>query len=359
MILLEKTVEVSRVVQFEEWEKLAKGNIDHNAFTYIQSGAGREETLRSNEEDFRKIKLIPRYLKDVSNVCLKTNILGETLPYPFMLAPVGMQGIAHRDGELGTARAANALKVPFIASTVTTYSLEEIAAELPDTIKWFQLYWSGDWEITASFLRRAENAGYSAIVVTVDTPLLGWREKDLTNGYSPLKVGKGAGNYFSDPVFLQRLKRSPQEDSTAAAEEMIKLVLEPKLTWDDIRFIREYTSLPIIIKGILHPEDAKKALNYGVDGIVVSNHGGRQLDGAISSIEALPAIVEEIQNKIPILFDSGIRSGADAVKALTLGADAVCLGRPFVYGLATAGQEGVSQVLQNFIQDLKVTKSLI
>jgi isopentenyl diphosphate isomerase/L-lactate dehydrogenase-like FMN-dependent dehydrogenase len=336
-----------KLYAYQDWENEAKARLAHEPFTYIQSGAGEEETLQANVEAFRKWKIRPRFLQDVSKRNPTVKLLGKEYLSPFFLAPVGMQGIVHPEGELASARAAKGLKIPFIASSVSTYSMEQIAKELDDTPKWFQLYWSSDWNVTASFVSRAENAGYEAIVVTIDTSLLGYRKSDLSNGYSPLRLGKGAGNYFSDEAFLKRLNVPPDKDEAAAIQEILKIVYEPALSWENLAFLRKHTSLPILLKGILHPEDAKRAMEIGMDGIIVSNHGGRQLDGCISSLDALVDIKAAVNDNLPILIDSGIRSGADIVKAKALGADAVLIGRPYIYGLACSGEQGVWEVLEN------------
>ncbi|WP_102028353.1 alpha-hydroxy-acid oxidizing protein [Salirhabdus sp. Marseille-P4669] len=343
------------IYHFSDLEKDAQNAIRPEVFTYIQSGSGNEETLEDNVRAFRKWKIVPQFLHDVSILDLSISILGESYEHPFLLAPVGHLGAVHPNGELAVARAAKNTRVPFIGSTVTTFSLEEIARELGNTPRWFQLYWSKDRELTASLVKRAEKAGYSAILVTIDTPILGFREADLTNQFFPLREGYGSGNYFSDPVFRKRLKETPEENPDAAIEELLKIVFHPALSWKDLRFIRELTNLPIFLKGVLHPKDGRKALEYGMDGIVVSNHGGRQLDGVIASLDALPQIVKEVKGEIPILFDSGIRRGTDVLKAIALGATGVLLGRPYVYGLARNGFEGVVEVLDHFRNDIDVS----
>ncbi|MFC0274779.1 alpha-hydroxy-acid oxidizing protein [Metabacillus herbersteinensis] len=338
-------------------EKMAAASIEKGPFTYVQSGSGAENTLRANVNAFEDWHIVPKVLNDVSIRDTSTQVLGTKFPSSFGLAPVGVQSIFHADGELASARAAAHYGVPFIASTLTSYSLEEIATALGKSPRWFQLYWSNDIEITLSMVRRAEVAGYSAIVITLDTTILGNRERDLNNSYSPLKLGKGSANYINDPVFQSRLGDSSSNDQ-AVIKKIVDVMFAPALTWDDLRTIKNHTSLPILLKGILHEEDARKALHYGADGIIVSNHGGRQLDGCISSLEALPPIAEAIQGNIPILLDSGIRRGPDVIKAKALGATAVLLGRPFVYGLAVAGEQGVRHVLNHLINDIDISLAL-
>ncbi|KAA0948883.1 alpha-hydroxy-acid oxidizing protein [Sporosarcina sp. ANT_H38] len=326
------------------------------AFGYIQSGAGSEETLRKNVSSFSKFSIVPRFLNDVSTLDTSVKLFGRTYPYPLLIAPVGMQKIAHEDGEIATAKAAAVYGIPFIQSTVSGYSIEEVAEATSDSPKWFQLYWSStNAEIGYSMVKRAEEAGFEAIVLTVDTVMMGWREEDVRNQYSPLKQGFGKANYETDPVFLTSI---PTNDFDSIIQGMLDNIYHPTLSWAQVAELKKRTSLPILLKGILHPEDAKLAIENNIDGIIVSNHGGRQLDGVIASIDALPAIVEAVKGKIPVLFDSGIRRGTDIVKAVALGADAVLLGRPFVYGLAVDGQKGVEKVLENFLQEMKVSISL-
>ncbi|WP_226037832.1 alpha-hydroxy-acid oxidizing protein [Aquibacillus saliphilus] len=346
---------ISPIYRYSDLEIQAKKYLSHHVFTYINSGSGNEETLTSNEQAFKKWKILPEFLNDVSTRDLSVSLLGDTFKMPFLLAPVGHLGAAHPDGELAVARAAKKRQVPYVVSTVSSYSLEEIAGELGDSPKWFQLYWSTDEELTVSFVQRAEKAGYSALVITIDSPVLGFREADLTNQFFPVREGFGSGNYFKDPIFRSRLEESPEQNRAAAIEELLKITFQPKLSWDDLAFIKKHTNLPIILKGVLHPNDAKKAMEYGVEGLIVSNHGGRQLDGVISSLDALPGVVKEVNGQIPVLLDSGIRRGPDVIKAIALGADAVLLGRPYVYGLGINGEEGVAEVLDHFLTDIDIS----
>lgn len=341
---------------FEELEAIAKEKMSVGAFGYVQSGAGGEETLRKNVASFSKYSIIPRFLNDVSNLDTSVTLFGRTYPTPLFVAPVGVQQITHEDGEIAVARAAAKLEVPFIQSTVSSYSIEDIAEATGDSSKWFQVYLtSQDPEISYSMVRRAEKVGYEAIVLTVDTVMLGWREEDVRNQYSPLKQGYGKGNYVSDPVFLASLE---SDDFETTIQAIADNVYHPSLSWEKVAELKKRTSLPLLLKGILHPQDAKKAVESGIDGIIVSNHGGRQLDGVIASIDALPFVADAVEGKVPVLFDSGIRRGSDIVKALALGADAVCIGRPIAYGLAADGEQGVEQVLTNLYEEMKVSLSL-
>jgi lactate 2-monooxygenase len=340
-------------------ERAAAAAMDPRTAGYVGAGAGSEETIRANREAFRRRQIVPRMLRDVSTRELAIELLGTAMPAPLLLAPIGVQRIVHPDGELASARAAAALGVPMIASTPSHFTLEEIAAAGGGGApRWFQLYWADDKPLVRSFLERAEGAGYGAIVLTVDTFVPGWKPRDLQQAWLPFLEGVGVGNYFQDPVFRAALEKTPEEDQGAATGHFLGLQANPALAWEDLAWLREQTSLPIVVKGIQHADDAREALRRGVDGIVVSNHGGRQVDGAIGSLDALPAIADAVGAELAILFDSGVRSGSDVLKALALGADAVCLGRPYIWGLALEGQQGVETVLKMVLAELDLTMAL-
>jgi lactate 2-monooxygenase len=286
-------------------------------------------------------------------------VLGTPSPFPFFLAPVGVLSIAHPEGELAPARAAAGLRVPFILSTAASHSIEEIAAAMGDAPRWFQLYWVSDREVVESLVRRAEASGYAAIVVTLDTLTLGWRPRDLRKAYLPFRQGEGIAQFTSDPVFRSRLSVPPEDDPLVAAGTMLAMFPNLALRWDDLAWLRELTSLPLLAKGVLTGEDAVRALDSGIDGIVVSNHGGRQVDGAVASLDALVEVRAAVGPDAPVLMDGGIRGGADVLKALALGANAVLLGRPYVYGLAAGGQSGVEAVLQQLAAETDLTLALI
>lgn len=340
---------------FAELEAAAREQIPAAGFGYIRSGAGGEGTLRNNRASFEKLSIVPRFLNDLSVANTSIELFGRKYLHPFLLAPVGMLKLAHEEGEKAAARAAALHHVPFIQSTVSSFSIEEVASAAPDSPKWFQLYWSNNENISYSMVDRAEKAGYEAIVLTVDTFMLGWREEDMRNQFSPLKEGYGKANYVTDPAFLSSL---PSTDDDTIIKGILTNIFHPSLNWKHIAELKKRTKLPLLLKGILHPEDAKLAIEAGIDGLIVSNHGGRQMDGLISSIDALPGIAKAVNGTIPILLDSGIRRGSDVVKALALGADAVLLGRPYVYGLSIGGQRGVEKVLSNFIQETSVSLAL-
>jgi L-lactate dehydrogenase (cytochrome) len=326
---------------------------------YVFAGAGAEATMRANREAFERRRIVPRMLRDVAERDLSTELLGTKMPAPLPLAPIGVQKAVHEEGELATARAAAALGLPMIASTASHFTLEEIAeAGGPKAPRWFQLYWPTERDLLESFVGRAEAAGYSAIVVTVDTFIPGWKPRDLQQAWLPFLQGMGNANYFKDPVFRAALEQPPEEDQGAATGHYLSVLSNPSLTWNDLEILRELTSLPIVVKGIQQVEDAREAARRGIDGIVVSNHGGRQVDGAIGALDALGPIAEAVGDELAVLFDSGVRGGADVLKALALGADAVCLGRPYIWGLALEGQAGVETVLKMTLAELDLTMAL-
>jgi isopentenyl diphosphate isomerase/L-lactate dehydrogenase-like FMN-dependent dehydrogenase len=339
-------------------EERARERLSREAFGYVAGGAGAELTVRANLLAFERWEIVPRMLRDVSERDLGSSVLGTSMPAPVMLAPVGVQSIVHPQAELAVGRAAASLGLPFILSTAASHTMEQVADAVGPASRWYQLYWPTDRELAASFVARAADAGYAAIVVTLDTWLLGWRPRDLHNGYLPFLKGEGVANYFSDPVFRAALEQPPEQDPGPAIGHWAYQFANPRVTWADLVWLREQTGLPIVLKGMLHAEDAQRALEAGVDGLIVSNHGGRQVDGSIAALDALPAVREVVGEELPVLFDSGIRTGADVFKALALGADAVCIGRPFVWGLALDGQAGVEYVLRCLLAELDLTLAL-
>jgi isopentenyl diphosphate isomerase/L-lactate dehydrogenase-like FMN-dependent dehydrogenase len=341
----------------DAWEARAQEVLEPGPFGYIAGGAGNESTMRANREAFERRRLRPRMLTGNHERVASVDVLGTPSPVPFFLAPIGVLSIAHPDGELAAAHAAAALRIPFTLSSAASHSIEEIAETMGDAPRWFQLYWVNDREICASFVERAEAAGYAAIVVTLDTLTLGWRPRDLGNAYLPFLSGQGCAQFFSDPVFCSRLDKPPADDPLAAAAMMLSTFPNLRLTWADLHWLRAQTALPLLVKGVLTAEDARRAVTAGVDGIVVSNHGGRQVDGAVAALDALVEVREAVD--VPLLVDSGVRGGADVIKGLALGADAVLLGRPYAYGLAVGGEEGVRAVLEQFAADTDLTLALL
>ncbi|HEX2191367.1 MAG TPA: lactate 2-monooxygenase [Longimicrobiaceae bacterium] len=374
-------------------EEEARRAMSPEGFAYMAGGAGTESTVRANREAFERWRIVPRMLRDVSVRDTSVELFGARLPVPLLLAPIGVLEMAHPQADLAVARAAAAEGVPMIFSNQASHPMEACARAMGDAPRWFQLYWSRSDDLVASFVRRAEACGCSAIVLTLDTTMLGWRPRDLDLGYLPFLRGMGIAQYTSDPVFraslAEPLDAPPAEKPAvnpaslaafagmvrrypgaglrerlrtgaprAAVQRFIATYSRPSLTWDDLGFLRDRTRLPILLKGILHPEDARMALERGMDGVVVSNHGGRQVDGAVAALDALPGVVEAVGGRVPVLFDSGVRTGADVFRALALGATAVCLGRPYAYGLALAGADGVREVIRNVAADFDLTLGL-
>jgi len=289
---------------------------------------------------------------------LSIEVLGLRSTAPFLLGPVGVLSIVHPEAELGVARASKATGVPMVLSSAASTPLEDVAAELGEAQRWFQLYWWADRELAGSLVDRASAAGYGAIVVTLDTLTLGWRDRDLRNGYLPFLQGEGLAQFFSDPLFRERLEQAPEDDLAAASFRALVTFPNLALTWADLARLREWTSLPVLLKGILRADDARLAVEHGVDGIVVSNHGGRQVDGAVASLDALVEVRDEVGPEATVLMDGGIRRGADVLKALALGADAVLLGRLYAYGLAVGGAAGVEAVIRQLAAELDLTLAL-
>ena len=361
------------------------------ATAYIVGGAGREDTLSANRAAFARWRIVPRVLRDVEHRDTRTTLLGMSLPLPMLTAPIGVLELAHPDADLAVARAAGGEGIPMIFSNQASVSMERCASVMGNTPRLFQLYWSRSDDLVQSFVRRAEACGCRAIVLTVDTTMLGWRPRDLDLAYMPFMRGMGIAQYLTDPVFRRELNlplNSPAPHTRLswnalgvmrdllsrapgplieklrtgwprqAVRRFVATYSRPSLQWADLARLRAMTGLPIVLKGVLHPDDARLALEHGVDGLVVSNHGGRQIDGEIASLDALPAIAAVVQGRIPLLLDSGVRGGADVFKAIALGATAVLLGRPYAYGLAIAGEAGVREVLANVRAEFDLTMGL-
>jgi isopentenyl diphosphate isomerase/L-lactate dehydrogenase-like FMN-dependent dehydrogenase len=342
----------------EELAHQAKTVLKPEAYDYLAGGAGGEDTMRANREAFRRWRIVPRFLRDVARRDLGVEVLGQKIPAPVMLAPIGVLSILHKEAELAVARAARAAGIPMILSTVSSVPMEQVAAELGDAPRWFQLYWPKSDDLAASFIGRAERAGFGALVVTLDTYLLSWRERDIQNAYLPFISGEGLANYFTDTVFQHEIGGDPRVHPVRAVEHFAAVFSDPSRTWDDLERLCRGTRLPVVVKGVLHPDDARAAVDRGASGVIVSNHGGRQLDGALAALDALPGVVEAVGDRTTVLFDSGIRRGADVFKAVALGARCVLLGRPYGFGLAVNGEAGVRDVIDNLIADIDLTLGL-
>ncbi|TFB04810.1 hypothetical protein CCMA1212_002716 [Trichoderma ghanense] len=342
-------------------EGQARKKMTKAGFEYIFGGAGESSTMDANRLAFRQWKIVPRVLKPTTPRDLSVTIFGQKYDVPVFMAPVGVNSLFHKEKEIGVAQACAALNVPFTLSTVSQTTIEDIAAAVPDSPKWFQLYWPSDEEITASLLKRAKDNGFTALVVTLDTWTLAWRPHDLDSANIPFLLGEGCANGFADPVFRRKFAEmsdggTPEENTVQASVYWIGEAFPGSShSWEDIKILKKYWDGPIILKGILSVEDAELAAEHGVDGIIVSNHGGRQIDGSVATLDVLPEIVDAVGSRLTVMMDSGIRTGADIVKALALGAKAVLVGRPVVYGLGINGKEGAEAVLAGLLADLDLT----
>ncbi|GAB3409626.1 lactate 2-monooxygenase [Schumannella luteola] len=397
-------------VDADALERAARRRLTAEAFAYLAGGAGAERTMAANRAAFGRWQLWPRPLRDVSTRDLSIDFLGARRPTPLLLAPLGVMELAHRDADRAVARAAASTGIPYVLSNQASVAMEEVVAAAPAGARLFQLYWSASDELNASLLRRAEAAGAEAIVITLDTHLLGWRTRDLDLGFLPFTRGLGIAQYTSDPVFQQlvrervgaagagsatpagadagdaasRVRVTPKtvaagvsiarkgapltgaglRDSLrsplprAAVETFLDVFSTPALTWAALAKARDWTSLPILLKGVVHPDDAERAVDAGLDGIWVSNHGGRQVDQSVPTLAVLPDVAARVAGRIPIVVDSGVRQGSDVAIALALGATAVAIGRPYAYGLAVAGERGVAEVVRNLLAELDITLGL-
>ncbi|MEU8243889.1 alpha-hydroxy-acid oxidizing protein [Actinoplanes missouriensis] len=377
---------------FAELERRARKASSAAGWAYVAGGAGEGRTMRNNRAAFDRWAIVPRMLRDVADRDMSRELLGTRLPAPLLLAPVGAGQLIAADADLHTARAAAAAGVPYIFTNQGGTPMEETAAAMGAAPRWVQLYWSTDEALVDSLIARAEAVQAGALVITLDTTVLGWRPQDLNLGSLPFAKGLGIAQYTSDPRFHDLVTSRAREGTNksveitlgairslieitrnhpgkflanlrsprprASVETFLDIYSNPRLSWDHIATLRTRTRLPIVLKGILHPDDARRAVDEGVDAIVVSNHGGRQVDNAIASLDALVRVRDAVGSEPTILMDSGIRTGADVFVALALGADAVLLGRPYMYGLAIAGQRGVEEVIANVIAELDLTMAL-
>jgi lactate 2-monooxygenase len=379
--------------RFDALEAAARATMSADAFAYVAGSAGREATSDANAAAFDAWGIVPRMLRDVSARDLSIELFGRRYPTPAIAAPIGVLELAHPEADLGVARASAALGIPYVASNQASITLEETFAATPGAPHWFQLYWSSSDELVESLVTRAEKAGAEALVITLDTHMLGWRPRDLDLAYLPFAHGLGIAQYTNDPVFrllvaervaaavpgdapkitaavirtlLDMTRHYPgsfwanlrSKEPRAAVDVFLEVFSRSSLTWQNLEFVRSRTKLPILLKGIQHPDDAELAIKHGADGVIVSNHGGRQIDRAVGSLDALPGVVAAVNGRIPVLFDSGIRSGSDILIALALGASAVLVGRPWVYGLAIGGASGAEAVLRNLVAEFDLNLGL-
>ena len=376
-------------------EEAARQVLSEEAWAYLAGGAGLESTMDRNRRAFEAWQIVPRMLAGIEQVGLERELFGRRLSAPLFLSPIGVLELAHPHADLAVARAAAGLGLPMVFSNQASVAMERCAEQMAAQPRYFQLYWSTSDDLVESLLERAEACGCEALFLTLDTSMLGWRPRDLDLASLPFLRGMGLAQYTSDPTFRRALdapadapphgapppkpalgpgtlatlfgqiRRYPGSWSeklsgrpTAAVRRFLATYSRPSLSWQDLAWLRERTRLPLVLKGILHPDDARRALDHGADAVMVSNHGGRQVDGSIGAFDALPGIVEAVAERAPVFFDSGIRGGADIFKALAVGATAVGLGRPWVYGLAVAGERGVREVLENLIAELELTMLL-
>lgn len=381
---------------FAELERRAKATMSRRGWAYIAGGAGEGRTMAANRAALDRWAIVPRVLRDVSQRTMEIELFGQKLSAPVLFAPVGAGALAYPEADIHIGRAAAELGVPYIFSNQGCAPMEEVAAAMdaviPNAPRWFQLYWSTDDRLVDSLIARAEKMGAAALTVTLDTTMLGWRPQDLNLGSLPFARAEGIDQYTSDPSFweivAERMRGTPAEkpeislgaiktlfsiaknvpgdlkknltapQPRAAVQTFLDIYSNPALTWDDIASLRRKTTLPIVLKGIVHPDDARQAVEIGIDGLIVSNHGGRQIDGEISSVDALIDVVEAVGGQTKILVDSGFYTGADVFKALALGADAVCIGRPHMYGLALGGADGARDAVANILAELDLTLGL-
>jgi isopentenyl diphosphate isomerase/L-lactate dehydrogenase-like FMN-dependent dehydrogenase len=343
---------------FTGLEAAAQRKMSREAWAYTAGGAGLETAMDANRAAFARFPIAPRMLGGAGVRDLRCEMFGAKAAAPIFSSPVGVLEMMHPDADLAVARAMSRLKLPMIISSQASYPMEEIAAANGDGPRFYQLYWGKQDGVAESFVKRAEACGCRAIFITLDTTILGWRPRDLDLGFSPFLRSQGIAQYTSDPAFRALLPQTPEDNPQAAAITFTQMFSEPGLDWSRIAKIRSWTKLPVVLKGIMRADDAAKAVNEGYDGIMVSNHGGRQVDGGMGALDALPGITAAANGKIPVFFDSGVRCGADIFKALALGATAVGIGRPYVYGLALGGDVGVETVMQYLAAELDITMAL-
>lgn len=323
----------------DDIRRLAESALPADVWDFIDGGADAESTLADNRAAFQRVRLLPRVMAGLASVTTTSTLLGYEAGMPVAVAPMAYQRLAHPDGELATARAARAASVPFVLAMLGGITIEAVAAL--GTAAWFQMYWLRERGLLCELIARAQQAGFRALLVTVDVPVMGRRRRDVRNGFV-LPAGVGPVNLPGEDAAAARTRR----DGESAVAAHTSRMFAPDVGWRDLEWLRDQTSLPLVVKGILDPRDAKQAMDCGADAVVVSNHGGRQLDGAAASLDALPAVVDAVAGRVEVLLDSGVRGGLDVLRALALGASGVLLGRPVLWGLAAGGEAGVARVLE-------------
>jgi len=351
MTVTDPSLDLERIVRLADFEPLARAAMEPGPFDYVAGGAWDEQSLAEAEAAWRRRRLRPRVLVDVSRVDPATTMAGSPVPLPIGIAPMAAHGLAHPDAELATVRAAAAAGIPFTLSTMSTCSIEEVAAAAPDAIRWFQLYAQADWGRTRGLVERAEAAGYGAVLVTVDLPVLGYRERDLRNGFD---LAVRHGNFPDEGP-----DHASHDGSVDGGFDIVADSFDRGLVWTDLATIRGWTGLPILLKGILTAEDTRLAVEHGVDGIIVSNHGARQLDRTIATADALEEVVAAADGRLEVWVDGGIRRGLDVVTALALGAQGVLVGRPFLWALAAAGEPGVARAVDILRRETVLAMTLL
>lgn len=339
-------------------EAAAKQKMSPEAWAYTAGAAGLETAMEANRAAFARYPIAPRMLGASGARDLGAEIFGAQAAAPVFSSPIGVLEMMHPEADLAVARAMSRLNLPMMISSQASTPMEKIAEALGDGPRFYQLYWGKSDAVAESFVKRAEAIGAKAIFITLDTLILGWRPRDLDLGYSPFLKGQGIAQYTSDPAFRAMLSQTPEENPLGAAVQFTQIFSDPSLDWKRIAKIRSWTKLPVVLKGIMRGDDAAKAVAEGFDGVMVSNHGGRQVDGGIGTLDALPSVVAAVNGKVPVFFDSGVRCGADIFKALALGAKAVGIGRPYAYGLALGGEAGVQAVMEYLLAELDITMAL-
>lgn len=343
---------------FPQLEAAAEKKMSAEAWAYTAGGAGLETAMEANRAAFARYPIAPRMLGGAGERDLGCEVFGARAAAPVFSSPIGVLEMMHAEADLAVARAMGRLRLPMVISSQASFAMEKIAEANGDGPRFYQLYWGKSDAVAESFVKRAEACGCAAIFLTLDTTVLGWRPRDLNLAFLPFLHGQGIAQYTSDPAFRAMLSQTPEENLAAAAFQFTQVFSDPGLDWARIAKIRSWTKLPVVLKGIMRADDAAKAVSEGYEGVMVSNHGGRQVDGAMGALDALPSVIAAVKGKVPVFFDSGVRCGADIFKALALGARAVGVGRPYAYGLALGGEAGAQAVVEYLLAELDLTMAL-